>query len=178
MENAQTLPKSTIAWPNFLKTLYKNRGEIIHVKIPNAIMISFTVILGLKVFFDMKSDSVAILNFSFAILGGLAGLCFTWSSTFSPEERINSFIKKLGEKFLYASILIIVASCIHYELKNLDKIRVEYDPFHLSMEFYYWLSLTFKIIASLIFYRAANIALDKLCTLHFFLYRRNKSEEA
>lgn len=174
MAKATVFPKSKMGWMHLAKRIFRNRGEIIYVKIPNAIMSSFTVILGLKVFFDMKSDSVAILNFSFAILGGLAGLCFTWSGTFAPEERVNAFIKHLGEKFLYASILIIVASCIHYELRHLDRIRVEYDPFHLSQDFYKWLSLIFKIIASLIFYRAANLALDKLCTLHFFLYRRNK----
>jgi hypothetical protein len=177
MINTQLFPKNLASATALFKKLYHNRGEIIYVKIPNAIVSAFTVILGLKVFFDLKSDSVAILNFSFAILGGLAGLCFTWSGTFAPQERVNTFIKKLGEKFLYASILIIVASCIHYELRNIDRIRVEYDPFHLSGEFYKWLTLFFKVIASLIFYRAANVALDKLCTLHYFLYRRNKEDE-
>lgn len=177
MANTQIFPKAFVTLVSAWKKFYSKWGEIVYVKIPNAIMSSFTVILGLKVFFDMKSDSVAILNFSFAILGGLAGLCFTWSATFSPQHRVNTFIKDLGEKFLYAAILIIVASCIHYELRNLNRIRLEYDPFHLSSEFYNWLTLFFKVVASLIFYRAANVALDKLCTLHFFLYRRNKGSE-
>ena len=177
MPKSIQFPRTTLEVLNFLKLIYHKRAELIYVKIPNAIMSFFTVILGLKVFFDMKSDSVAILNFSFAILGGLAGLCFTWSATFGPEEKANSFIKKLGEKFFYSSILIIVASCIHYELRNINKIRLEYDPFHLSSEIYDWLTIIFKVIASLIFYRAANLALDKLCTLHFFLYRRHKEDE-
>ena len=160
----------------FRKTI-DNLGEIIYVRIPNILISSFTIILALKVFFDDKSDSVAILNFAFAILGGLAGLCFSWSGTFSPNDTANGFIKDLGEKLLYSSILIIIASCIHYELRHLDKIKTDFDPFHLSQNFYHILSLTLKVIASLIFYRAANMALDKLCTLHFFLYRRSKEKE-
>ena len=160
----------------FDKTI-NNLSEIVYVRIPNFLISIFTIMLALKVFFDDKSDSVAILNFAFAILGGLAGLCFTWSGTFSPEEKANGFIKELGEKFLYSSILIIVASSIHYELRHIDKVRAEFDPFYLSPTFYKTLTLLLKVIASLIFYKAANLALDKLCTLHFFLYRRNKNKD-
>ncbi len=165
-----------LAIVELVKKIYGRKGEIFFVKIPNLIMHSFTIIVSLKVFFDLKSDSVAILNFSFAILGGLAGLCFTWSGTFSHAEKANGFIKELGEKFFYSAILIIVASCIHFELTNIDRVRIEYDPFHIDKKFYDYLTLGFKILASIIFYRAANIALDKICKLHFLLYKRNRNQ--
>jgi hypothetical protein len=137
------------------------------------IILVMLVLLGF-IFFIVGANSSVILqitNFAFAILLGLASVCFSWVRTFdSPENKIAISIRQSGELSLLAAILFLIASALNYLLSSF--ISTNNSSLISTMIF-----TIIKWTVLLIFFIAANIFLKVLARLLLVLRKRYKSIE-
>ena len=152
-----------------IKLLEENiLGRIFILYIPSALVI----LLGAFVFFDSfqsaDQDTTYLTNYGFAILIGLASICFSWVRNLDREKEplmINK-VTEAGENSFHSSIIFLIASGIKYSLVNLhlfiSKEYFIYSPIH-----------TFLYMIFMICFGVAYVKFESVIReLNYVLYER------
>jgi hypothetical protein len=64
---------------------------------------------------DLKFDTLPITNYCFAIMGGCASICFSWSRNVDQlNKRLVNQISYCGERSFLAAVSFVLASALRY----------------------------------------------------------------
>jgi hypothetical protein len=105
-----------------LKATFIRIAGLIPIHLIGLIAIFGTVIffgMSLSKLCDPKFDTLPITNYCFAIMGGCASICFSWSRNIEPEYKkaINN-ITFCGERCFFSAICFVMASALKYFSMN------------------------------------------------------------
>jgi hypothetical protein len=122
-------------------------------------------------FLTPKKDTTIFLSVGFAMLIGLASVCFSWVKTIDGNEendqKTKKVIKVCGESFFITALYMVVAIALQYVSLKLD------DPKLHSLIFLgkicYWLS--YIIIMTVVTY--FTVSFSKLLHLLFIRVDNN-----
>jgi hypothetical protein len=86
----------------------------------------FFNIIGISVviygFRNIKEDTTSLTNYGFAILAGIASVCFSWirGLDINNEPLMIERISKAGEGALHCAIIFLLASALKYSTLHLE----------------------------------------------------------
>lgn len=109
--------------------------------------------VGTLMFLFNSPSSLGIVNYAFAIVGGLSGLCFSWARNFNDnDEKITQIkILELGEILLFSGILFLFSSAMAY-LKTFGIVYLSVSDFvRILTLILSWLAFVLRIIAFCMF---------------------------
>ena len=117
-------------------------------------------------FMAPKKDTTIFLSVGFAMLIGLASVCFSWVKTIEESDeraqKIKKDIKICGESFFLTALYLIIASALKYV-----SIRLSTEKYQLFIFFgkvSYW--IFYIIIVTVLIY--FTVAFARLLHLLFF----------
>lgn len=124
------------------------------------------IIYGFK---NIKEDTTSLTNYGFAILAGIASICFSWTRGLdqAKEPSMIARISKAGESSLHCAILFLLASALKYGAIHLDTLipkswKIIYTIVGIS------LTITYSVCFTLGFYKVDRV----LCDINKLLYER------
>jgi len=149
-------------------------GNLIKVIVYNTLWnlpIYFLYILSigysLNILRIQNEDALKLLNYSFAAIAILSGLCFAWSACLGNEDIKKDRITYSGERFLHSSILILIAILLKY-------LGVKYnETFFLGkwIIFLYKIMIIYSIFMALLFFHAGLHTISKYLWISRFRHK-------
>lgn len=144
-------------------------GRIFILYIPSALVI----LLGAFVVFDnfhrADKDTTYLTNYGFAILIGIASICFSWARNMEKENEplMSMKVKIAGENSFHSAIIFLIASAIKYSLVNLD-LFISKNWYYIYAIVHFFLYLVFLICFTIAYIKFEGV----IRNLNFLLYER------
>ncbi len=117
---------------------------------------------------DFKRDTLLLTNSAFAIIASFASLSFSFSRALANDKELSDRINFAGERFLHASLFLIIASVIKWTAQNVVLIE--------GISRYNWLTSiiiwSITLITGILFFWAASFTHAALKTLNPILLKR------
>jgi hypothetical protein len=126
----------------------------------------YLLVLGyaIKMLNAPKEDALKFLNYSFAFVVALSGLCFAWSACLNAEDKKKDKVTYSGERFFHSSILLLVATLLKFLVVNTT---IRFTLFGIIALFYH-LTIVFSITMAVGFFYQG------LYTTSKYLWRNRK----
>jgi hypothetical protein len=81
---------------------------------------------------DIKFDTLPITNYCFAIMGGCASICFSWSRNVDQNnKRLVNQISFCGERSFLAAVCFVIASALKFFVINKTEYFNKASPYIL-----------------------------------------------
>jgi hypothetical protein len=144
-------------------------GRFFIVFIPSFLLI----LLGAFIIFDnfqtASKDTTYLTNYGFAILIGIASICFSWARNMNIEIEplMISRVNIAGENSFHSAILFLIASGIKHSLVNLET-YVTKQWFYVQNILHLILYIIFLICFTIAYIKFEAVIRD----LNFLLYDR------
>ncbi len=139
-------------------------------RVPVVLFYLVGVYYALLVLADFAKDTTAITNVAFGIAVAFSSLSFRWSSVISDSPEDKERIAYCGERFLHASLLLVIASVIKYVVVAIGPVPVG-SITHLS-EITWRYCVTFVFGVSVLFLYALAFAHTGVVFINRILWRR------
>ncbi len=158
---------------NGIKYFKENFYKITLVNLPNFFILLFGYTLILYSFTNLKEDTTFLTNYGFAILVGVASICFSWVRSLdkTSEPKMISRLNKYGEYAVHAAIIFLLGSVVKYMALHLD---ILFNLFMLKQ----WITprlyvqIVMSSISSLCFTQAFIKANFSISGINLLLYER------
>ncbi len=147
----------------------ENYYKINIVILPNLLIGLVGFVIVIHELLNVKNDTTHITNYGFAILVGMASVCFSWIRALSQSENdqvINS-IRKAGEMFLHSAIIFLLASALKYASFHTDYL-IPTNFITITNILKYLLLVIYSICFGTGFYKA----FEGLIIMNLVLYKR------
>jgi hypothetical protein len=161
---------------NGFKYFFNNYNKITIVIVPTILLAIFGLTFILDLFRDIKNDTTSLTNYGFAILAGLATICFSWTRGLdnSKEPIMIRKISRCGELAIQSAIIFLLASALKYSAIHIDKWTFE-DWKIISMPLGAILNISYALCFTFASYKTYDVLID----INKILYERlhlNKRE--
>ncbi len=152
----------------------ENYNRINLVILPTYILGLLGFVVVIHELLNKKNDTTNITNFGFAILVGMASVCFSWIRALSQDEpdSVAHSIRKAGEMFLHSAIIFILASSLKYTSFHLDFLIPSGLTVVINI-FKYTLLIVYSICFGTGFYKA----FEGLIIVNLVLYQKLHGNE-
>jgi hypothetical protein len=127
---------------------------------------------ALRVFDDFAKDTTTITNVAFGITVAFSSLSFRWSSTIEDSEEDKKQIAYCGERFLHASLLLILASVIKYAVIAIGPATINKIPQFSQIPWRQCITVVFGNSVSFLFLYALFFTHTGVKILNQILWKR------